>query len=142
MNILKWSLITLTSLQLVGCGSAMYAVKTNSTANSCPTHVLRESFVLVYSMNIEVDGQTYAKLSDYTYAKFYVEPGKHTIKAAWPFLSGGVDLEVPYECNNAQAGYILFSGTVSGNKRYINARRLPEKEALARLGSFKMAGAN
>lgn len=141
MKTIKATILTLVYLQLVACGSAVYTVKTTPSADDCPVHVLRQSFALVYSMNILVDGETYAKLSDYTYAKFPVNPGKHTIKASWPFLSGGVDLDVPYECKKAQPAYIVFNGSYSGFRRYIKAKRITEREAMTILGKYKLAGA-
>jgi hypothetical protein len=142
-NGFKYLGILILSLIVIGCGASQY-IKTINTEDSCQVYVFRDSFVLLYSFDVEIDEKAYAKLSDETYTNLYLPSGKHIVSAYWFPSSGGVDLDVPITCNPKETLYLAFTGEVEGMgggfRRKIYALSLTKEAANKRMGKYKKVG--
>ncbi|WP_455220731.1 hypothetical protein [Kaarinaea lacus] len=122
-----------------GCGSTRYVVP-EVAGDSCEVYVFRDSFLLLWSMYIDVAGQTYAKLSDETYTKFKLPVGRRVVHANWAPGTGGIDLDVPFNCEANKTHYLVFFGYVTGNKRIIKGGQISQSKAEYRITSYQLAG--
>lgn len=137
MSRLVW--VVLAIAITAGCGTTKYTIP-EVQGDSCTVGVFRDKFTLVWSMYIDVNGQTYAQLSNQTYSTFKLPVGEHKVSASWPPLSGGVPLDVPLKCEANQSYNIVFYGNYSAGTRTIRARYVSQSEAASRMEEYKPAG--
>lgn len=141
MKKLKYIIFAIVAFTICGCGTSAYVIQDSKPdVAACKINVFRDQFTLIWSMNIQANGRTFAKLSDGSYTSFYLEAGEQKVKAAWNFLAGGVNLEVPFQCANGETVNIAFWGYVDGNQRTINGGILTQEAAEKRLETYKKAG--
>ena len=105
---------------LAGCATT----KTNSIENSdrlavagsvyeakATAYVLRDASMsgMVWPVNVKLDDVSQGSIRRETYVKFGIFPGRHTLLAAWPSVSGEPDAAVSAEFSAGKTYYFVFS---------------------------------
>lgn len=135
MKTIKLLGLVLTVTLISSCGTTKYATPIFA-GERCTVYVFRESFALVWSMGIVSDKVTYAELDDESFTTFEIPVGERIVEAQWPFLSGGVDLEIPFTCESKKNYYIAFRGDGGYNSRIIKGGQIDKADADEKIRNY------
>jgi len=97
---------------LAGCASTAYRPLNPPNEQEAIVLIIRQrAEPTAWNLDVTVDGERAAAVSNNSHVKFSVPAGKRTIQFGWPKLAAKVNLERVLEFKGGETRYFLVSGT-------------------------------
>lgn len=117
-HIRRLFLVTVMAFGAVGCATApdgpTYSASraTNQPGDNATIYVYRRyAEPTAWGATVQLSGKEVATLGQETFTWVFVQPGKHTIRAVWPALSGQRDSTIDAELDAGKTYYFELVGT-------------------------------
>jgi hypothetical protein len=108
---MKHSAIVMLLALASGCATTTYAPAPNADSGPSVVFIRQHAEPTAWNVAVLVDGTKAASISNNSYSRFSVEPGRHLVTLHWPALSSQPDASAQVEFPKNQTLYFLVTGS-------------------------------
>lgn len=109
-RMLVLTIALLSSTVVPGCATTTYAPAPKGESGTAAVFIRQNAEPTAWNLSVLIDGTKAASISNGSYSRFSVEPGRHMVHVHWPALSSQVDVSGQVDFPKDQTSYFLLTG--------------------------------